>query len=425
MTDKTDKFGNPLVAGEPYARGDLLPDTASDLAKLRCAWSHIRRRRDAGGADAIYLASGLERTLRLPEDLDEDILDDEVAAALYSDEVAALGIAHLGGDPGRHDVMVVNRTTAGLLLAADVVVHSGQPVIGVSAGYSHPAVIRAVAHGGGRFHDCCGLEEFRAAVEISGPPEVVFLTRLAVTYDILPEAEIHDIVTLANACGARVILDDAGGGRVGPACFGQPRSLELGVDIAVTGLDKYGTIGPRLGLLGGDAEIVAAIRARAYEMGLEARQFMLPAVARSLRQYSPEQVRNRVAVTMDVADALETRLSCDTVRRTEVIAYLPGEEILTTAMARAGINDAPVVPYEATAAFSMLLLKDYGLVTVHFAGIPPGTADLLVKFLPPDTIRRFGGAEAVAEAFDKSFERLAGILDNRWALRALLFGQGS
>ena len=38
-----------------------------------------------------------------------------------------------------------------------------------------------------------------------------------------------------------------------------------------------------------------------------------------------------------------------------------------------------MVPYEASAALSMLLLRDYGMLMVHFVGVPPGTADLLIN----------------------------------------------
>jgi hypothetical protein len=37
---------------------------------------------------------------------------------------------------------------------------------------------------------------------------------------------------------------------------------------------------------------------------------------------------------------------------------------------------------------------------VHFVGVPPGTADLLIKFVPPETLERFGGAKTYAEAVD-------------------------
>jgi len=78
---------------------------------------------------------------------------------------------------------------------------------------------------------------------------LVVMTRLAVTYDLMPVPAIRTAVQLAQDKGAIVYMDDAGGARVGPAAFEQPRMLELGVDIGATGLDKYGTKGPRLGLL--------------------------------------------------------------------------------------------------------------------------------------------------------------------------------
>jgi len=423
-TENHDSFGNPIAPGLPYARGSILPDTESDLRKLRVAWEHIRRRRAEQGADSVYLLSGLERKLDLPE-IDAALLDDEMASALYTDAVRELGLAHMGGSDGKHDILVTNRLTAGLLLAGDVLVDDGDLVIGVSPRYSHPAVVRAVAHGRGDFHDSIGLAGFKTAVEEFGTPKVVFLTRLAVSYEILPADEIQEIVRIAQNLGATVVLDDAGGGRVGPAIFDQPRSLELGVDVAATGLDKYGTTGPRLGVVGGRADIVAKMRTRAYEMGNEARQMLLPAVAESLKQYSHENVRELVANTMQVADALERRLGAEALFRTPVTVQLTGEAILETAMARAGINEAPIVPYEATAGLAMILLRDHGVVSVHFAGIPPGTAALMIKFLPTDTLARFGGPEKLAKAVDDSFDTLAATLGDQTAYRELLLAPAS
>jgi hypothetical protein len=42
------------------------------------------------------------------------------------------------------------------------------------------------------------------------------------------------------------------------------------------------------------------------------------------------------------------------------------------------------------------VLRDHGLLTVHFAAVPPGTPDLLLKFVPPETLAEIGGAEAKA-----------------------------
>ena len=69
------------------------------------------------------------------------------------------------------------------------------------------------------------------------------------------------------------------------------------------------------------------------------------------------------------------------------------DDLLEIAMARAGVTKPPIVPYEA-AAFCMLLLEDHQVLTVHFVGMPPGTADILFKFIPPRPSSGSGGRSA-------------------------------
>jgi L-seryl-tRNA(Ser) seleniumtransferase len=79
-----------------------------------------------------------------------------------------------------------------------------------------------------------------------------------------------------------------------------------------------------------------------------------------------------------------------------------------------------LVPYEATAALAMLLLRDHGVLTVHFAALPPGTSALLLKFVPPETLERLGGAERFADAVESSLAELSGLVADEDALRDLL-----
>src|SRR5438552_1304317 len=247
---------------------------------------------------------------------------------------------------------------------------------------AHRVIERRIAETG----DIAGLV---AALEREPRVTLLVLTRLAVTYDLFPLETAREAVRLARARGVRVYVDEAGGARVGPAVFDQPKTLELGADLGATGLDKYGTVGPRLGLLAGDASLVAAVRARAFEFGLEARPMLYPAVARSLAGYRPERVRVLVETTRRVGQALSAVFGAR-LHVTPVTAQLRADDLLALAMERAGLTTPPSVPIEATAALAMLLLEDHGILTVHFAGMPPGTSSLLVKFIPPETLERFG-----------------------------------
>lgn len=414
-----DRLGNAFAPDVPYARGAILREAADDLVKLSTAQAHMRAHREAG--TPIHQLSGLERRLDARAE-DIPLMDDEFASAFHEQQLREVGLAHLGGNASEHDVLLTNRLTAALLVAADVMVRPGANVLGVSPRYSHPAVFRAVAHARGHFEDCVGLAGLRAALDRHEQVDVVFITRLAVSYEILDARELAQIVALVKERGAATIVDDAGGARVGPAVFDQPKTLELGVDAGATGLDKYGTTGPRVGLLGARRPLLERMRTRAFEMGLEARQMLYPAVIRSLAGYTPERVRERVAATQSVAQALKKRISANRLFETPVTVQIRAEDVLELAMERAGVSRAAIVPYEATAALAMLLLRDHGVMSVHFAGIPPGTAAMMVKFLPPETLEAMGGPERFADAIDRSLDTLATMVQDPLAVKSLLLG---
>ena len=416
----TDRFGNPLAPGLPYARGAIVTSTQDDLRKLRRAWQVIEARVRKDGPDAVFNFTGLERGLAIEPSV-AAFLDDEVAPALYGDRITALALEHLGGRAERHDIMLFNRMTAATLATHLVMVKAGDTVIGVSPSYSHPTLARSAALVGARFVDTVGSTGFTVALDHADRVSLVVLTRLAVTYEALPTEALREVVTLAHARGIPVYLDDAGGARVGPAVLDQPRMLELDVDVGATGLDKYGTVGPRLGLLAGDKALVSQIRARAFELGLEARPMLYPAVLRSLEQYDPARVRALVATTKAVAAALRERLG-HRLHETSLTAQLFGEDVLELALEQAGQSQRRLVPIEATAALAMLLLEDHGILTVHFAGLPPGISAILFKFVSPETLRRFGGAPAFAQAVDDSLTRLAGVVASAQSVRMLLYG---
>jgi L-seryl-tRNA(Ser) seleniumtransferase len=91
-------------------------------------------------------------------------------------------------------------------------------------------------------------------------------------------------------------------------------------------------------------------------------------------------------------------------------------------MERGGVDKATIVPYEASAALSMLLLRDYDMLMVHFVGVPPGTADLLIKFVPPETLQRFGGPKKYADAVNATLGKIGTLLRDPEKLREMLLG---
>jgi L-seryl-tRNA(Ser) seleniumtransferase len=417
---RRDRFGNEHAPDVPYARGTILSSTASDFRKLRQAWRHIEARVSAHGPGAVFNLTGLEHGLPL-EASDLPFADDFVAPALYFEKFKKAALDHFGGSAAVHDAALFNRLTGATYATHLTLTKPGDVVIGVSASYSHPSVVRAVAQAGAKLVDTRGVDDFADALERESRVALVVMTRLAVTYEILSVRAIEKIVDLAHGRGVPVYVDDAGGARVGPAVFDQPRTLQLGVDLVATGLDKYGTVGPRLGVMAGETSLVEKIRVRGYEMGLEARPFLYPAAFRSLAGSTSERVQHLVQTAREVAAAVRGVIG-DRVHETPVIAELLAEDILEIAMERAGLTTPPVVPYEAASALAMLLLRDHGVITVQLVGVPPGTSAVMLKFISPETLARFGGAGAYARAIDECLTKLAGMLGEPERIRRLLLG---
>src|SRR6516162_7574996 len=156
----TDRFGNPHAPNLPYARGRILATTEDDFRKLQRGWSLIRER----GPDAVFIFTGLEHSLPMTGD-ELPFADDEIAPALYFDRLRALALTHLGGSADLHDIAVFNRMTGATLATHLTLVRPGDVVIGASASYSHPSVVRAANHVGAGFIDTASVAMFKRAIE--------------------------------------------------------------------------------------------------------------------------------------------------------------------------------------------------------------------------------------------------------------------
>lgn len=413
-----DGFGNRIDPELSYATGEVLSSGQDQYDEALAARRIISERWESDGPDAIYNFSGLERGFPV-EAGDIGELDDETAPALYEDRFTELTLEHFGGTADDHDAFLANRMTAATTSSFLTLTDPGDAVVGIAPNHSHASVVRAADVAGTEFTDTNSYDEFESAFEAADSVGLVALSRMDVTYEILDAETVQRVIETAHSHDVPVYMDDAGGARVAPVLFDRPRSLELGVDVVSTGLDKYGVYGPRFGVMSGRADLVPEIRAQAWKLGLEARPTATVAAVRSLEAYEPQRVEDLYETTMELGAELESREELE-VGRTDSIIKLTGETILRTAMDRAGIDETTLVPIEATGAVSMLLLREHGIMTVHFVGIPSGTPDLLLKFLPPEELERFGGVEALADAIDDSITELSEIVDDTDAVRSLL-----
>ena len=132
-------------------------------------------------------------------------------------------------------------------------------------------------------------------------------------------------------------------------------------------------------------------------------------------------MRELIATTKQIAAELRPLLG-NRLRETPTTVQIAADDILEVAMERGGVDEPTIVPYEASAALSMLLLRDYDMLMVHFVGVPPGTADLLIKFVPPETLQRFGGAKKYADAVNATLGKIGTLLRDPEKIREMLLG---
>jgi hypothetical protein len=157
-----------------------MSSTEDDFQKLQVAWSLIRER----GPSSTYILTGLEHSLPLAID-ELPFADDELAPALCFERLKKLALEHLGGSPETDDVAVFNRLTGATMATHLTLVKPGDVVIGVSASYSHPSVVRAAGHVEAQFIDTAGIDAFR-------DPEIICVRvqrRLCCTGE-LPDARL-------------------------------------------------------------------------------------------------------------------------------------------------------------------------------------------------------------------------------------------
>lgn len=419
---RSDRFGNAIDPVVGYARGRILSSSTDEALKLAQAKLLIRNRIARFGPRSIGIFTGNQRQFPLLS-ADLDLLSEEwVGAALFEPDLHAAIRAHLGGD-ARCGVAVFNRTSAGMVAAMLALAGDGTVVSFVPRGArSHTSAVRGAALAGARFIE---TDDLATVEEALADPEVQLLLVTSVTSALahLPTPAIEAAAALGRLAGVPVLLDDAYGARLRPALHGGPRSLALGVDLAISNCDKAGLEGPRAGFMAGRADLIARVQAKAAELGQEARAPIALGVLRALEHYSDALLREEVAAGVEIAALLTARLGAGRVRTTDIGPLVHEDDILAIAQERAGRPGMPpsIVPCEASATLGMLLLTENGVLTVNTCGQPGAQVSLRLK-PTAEAIRRVGGAEAVVDAVDARLTDVAALVAAPGTVTRLLLG---
>ena len=421
----TDLYGNPLDPVAGFARGTIITSATEEGLRLRNAQRVAADRVNTLGPKSIALFTGNQRDYPVRADDLATLCEEWVGPGLFAEELRVAGLGHLGG-PETDQVAVFNRTSAAIIASIVALAREAAVVSIVPAGgRSHASVVHGSRLAAAQLVHIGVDQDWASAID-NTRPALVLVTTVTSSLERMPDTDIRLVVDHARASGAVTLLDEAYGARLRPALHGGELSLRLGSDLTVTNCDKAGLSGPRAGLLGGRAALVAKVAATGAGFGMEARAPIAAGALRSLQGYSIDLLRDEAKSGQELASALAHHYPAGVVHTSDLGPMITEDDVLADLLSRAGIDPAnsPVVPCEATSALGVLLLRDYGILTVNTHGQPGARVSLRLK-PTTDAIDRVGGIDAVVHAVLTASNDLATVLTDRNAVATLILGDAA
>ncbi len=418
MAPLLDRFGNSIDATVGYARGEILRSSLEESRRMEWGRQLVAHRVRQLGESGVFNLTGLIRAYPLEKEDLPALSSQLMFYAAFERQAEPLALHFMGADSIRHAAFVVNRVSAAILAVMLELASPSETVLSVvPGGRSHPSIDRGVQTAGGHVVEVVGPQEAENVLSRRAGVCLLCVTPITPAKQHMALSDLQATLALARRASVPVFVDDAHAA-VRMAFFEEPPIFRVGdPDLAVFSCDKH-IDGPRAGVLVGRRDVVDRVKARGYELGLEAQTGHYAAVYRALQKYDPVRVTRMREPLADLLTALQERYGSGRVYSAGPGVAMSAEDLLEIVLGRAG-DPVPVVPVEASSCLSMLLLQEYGIVTVPAVGMP-GCSPTVRLTLYPDG-GRFG-LGALVEAVGASIGRLGDLLRDPGEVRRLVLG---
>ncbi|MFX8860133.1 aminotransferase class I/II-fold pyridoxal phosphate-dependent enzyme [Acinetobacter baumannii] len=420
---KKDSLNNSIDSTVGFARGQIIKSSIEEGQRLRHGQFIAAERVNKSGADSIGIFTGNQRDFLVKESDLSTYCEEWVGPGLIANQVKKLAIEHMGGDISKHEVAIFNRTSAAII-SVIASIADNKSIISVvpTNGRSHASVIRGAKLANVDVIEVQSSNDWQEII-LKNKPNLVIITTVTSSLERMPDDIIQQIADFAKQSQASVFLDEAYGARLRPVLHNGLKSLQFNsVDAVVTNCDKAGLPGPRAGILVADKNIIASAAAKGAEYGMEARAPILAGVMRSLEAYDSTHLLQEVDSGRLLASALFKQYG-EIVHTSDLGPMIHEDDVLKLMIDRAklDVTNVKVVPCEATAALGMILLKDYGILTVNTHGQPGARVSL--RFKPSgNAIQNVGGIENIMIAIDSSINKVANQLIDLQSMKRLILG---
>ena len=381
----------------------IVNNSLDEVKKRENALTIIKSIVENKGREFLFDLTGLSGGfIASPSEL--SLLETYVGPAIFEDALQEVGIKHMGGEK----VLALNRTSSGILATILTLVGKDSNVVHYLAKLpAHPSIPRSCNLVGANYFETDVFEEFSIPENTS----LVVITGSTMDHKVIDEDEFRQVIEMAHKRNIPVMVDDASGARLRTVVFNQPRACDLGADIAITSTDKL-MPGPRGGLMAGRADLIDEIKVKVNQFGLEAQPPAVLAMLNGIKNFNGDNLLKSFKRKDELFDLLKK--SFENIQKTPTGVMFTPEGLASEVSVSHNLssNDLAFV-------FSMILLKNYGMITIPSVGMPGASATIRFDLSTNDAFNL--DLDDLADRINSSFNELLKIISNEDECRKIIF----
>ena len=368
----------------------IVNNSLDEVKKRESALKIIKEILNDKGRNSLYDVTGLSGGF-IASDEELNLLETYVGPAVFEDELQIVGKDHLGGEK----VLAVNRTSSGILASILALVKEGDHVSHFLAEFpAHPSIPRSCAIVGASYDEYVDIGKFN----IPDNTSLVVVTGSTMDHKVIDEGLFKKVIDMAHEKGIPVLVDDASGARLRTAVFKQSKATELGADLVVTSTDKL-MPGPRGGLMAGREDLINEVKIKANQFGLEAQPPLILAMVNGIKNYTEDNLVKAISRKDEFFNILEKKYEMFEKTPTGVVV---SEESIKNQLNALNI-ETELSEKDCCFLWAMILLKDYGIITIPAVGMPGASASIRFDLSTQDIIDM--DLDVLYEKIDDSFDK--------------------
>lgn len=384
----------------------IVNNSLDEVKKRESALKIIKEIINDKGRDSLYDVTGLSGGF-IASDEELNLLETYVGPAIFEDELQIVGRKHLGGEK----VLAVNRTSSGILASILALVNEGDHVSHFLAEFpAHPSIPRSCAIVGASYDEFIDIDKFT----IPDNTSLVVVTGSTMDHKVIDEELFKKVIDMAHEKDIPVLVDDASGARLRTAVFNQAKATELGADLVVTSTDKL-MPGPRGGLMAGRKDLIDEIKVKANQFGLEAQPPLILAMVNGIKNYTEENLVKAISRKEEFYKLLSEKYEMFEKTPTGVMV---SEDSLKNQIEKLNV-ETELSKKDCCFLWAMVLLKDFGIITIPAVGMPGASATIRIDLSTQDVIDM--DLNSLYEKIDDSFEEFLELSQDVEKSKELIF----